>query len=127
MQISTVQTRPFQWGFAEYMYISRDVTVKNLHFKKDCHTSYHYHRNRKELLSIASGSFLIYTLDKTGERIQATKVVAGNTVLIYPREAHQIVALEDGIITETTEDYSEHDTVRIQLTKCVHDQRALVD
>lgn len=127
MQVTTVQTRAFQWGFAEYLYMSRDVTVKNLHFKKDQYTSYHYHKRRMELLTVAKGLFIIYTYDTRNEMIQETRVQPGNTIAIYPGVAHQIVALEDGIITETTEEYSEHDTVRLQLTKCTNGQMEFLD
>ena len=113
MQVTATQVRPFSWGFAEYLYMSSDVTVKNLHFKKGGYTSYHYHRRRMELLHVVSGIFKIYTLDQMKENVRESVVVPGNKIAIYPGEAHQIVAEEDGILTETSEEYSEYDTVRI--------------
>ncbi len=113
MQVSVTQSRPFSWGFADYYYISREVTVKNLHFKKGGFTSYHFHARRMEILHVATGKFVMYTLDQKGETMREITVVPGNTVSFYPGQAHQIVALEDGIIVETSEEYSEHDTKRL--------------
>ena len=124
MQVTVTQVRPFSWGFAEYLYMSSDVTVKNLHFKKGAYTSYHYHRRRMELLHVVSGVFKIYTLDQMKETLRESVVVPGNTVAIYPGEAHQIVAVEDGILTETSEEYSEYDTIRI-VTNAVINQLAI--
>lgn len=121
MQVSVTQCRHFSWGFAGYCYISREVTVKNLHFKKGGFTSYHYHARRMEILHVATGTFAIYTLDQNGKTMREIKVVPGNTVSIYPGQAHQIVALEDGMIVETSEEYSEHDTIRLVTTHIVKD------
>jgi quercetin dioxygenase-like cupin family protein len=113
MQVSVTQCRPFSWGFASYVYMSREVTVKNLHFKKGGYTSYHFHARRMEILHVATGKFVMYTLDQKGETMLDITVLPGNTVSFYPGQAHQIVALEDGIIVETSEEYSEHDTKRL--------------
>ena len=119
MQVNNVPSKEFSWGSVNYVYMSPYLTVKTLLFKKGGATSYHYHTKRQETLNVVSGTFKIITSEPTRDPNQKKRkeivVVPGNVITIYPGEPHQIVALEDGILVEMCEEYSEYDTVRITI------------
>lgn len=78
------------WGYYEDIFRSYTVVFKRLTIAPGQKTSYQYHDFRKEFWLVYSGSG-VYKQGKSRHEYGTFLLKPGVTVLIYPKETHQIV------------------------------------
>lgn len=101
---------------------TEEMVVKHLEFFARGITSFHKHKKRQETLFIASGSFRIRWLCPYAEEYQDLVVENTNiSITFQPNTLHQIEALTDGIIIETSRFYEEFDTDRVPTPRPSYD------
>ena len=101
------------WGYSYLIRAGQDVCVKELHFLVGGKTSLHTHAYRTEILHVTSGLFLIRVIDPTSRITYEATYGPSMKVTLYPGRAHQITALQEGILVEVSTNYSETDIIRL--------------
>ena len=114
MSIEAPPIKVHTWGQETRLEQREDIVVKHLDFFAFGITSLHKHKKRQETLFISSGSFRIRWLCPYTEEYQVLVVENQNISITFePNTLHQIEALTDGIIVETSRFYEEFDIERI--------------
>lgn len=95
------------WGYEKVLISTAKYLTKELFIKEDYQTSYHYHNDKDETLSIMRGSGYVEFEDK--------KEYFGknDTLRIKPKTPHTIVATESTVLQEVSTPHPS-DTVRIK-------------
>jgi mannose-6-phosphate isomerase-like protein (cupin superfamily) len=114
MSIEAAPIKVHAWGREIRLAEREDIVVKHLEFFARGITSLHKHAKRQETLFISSGSFRIrwlcpYMNDYTELIVENENI----SITFEPNTLHQVEALTDGIIVETSRFYEEFDTDRV--------------
>ncbi len=95
------------WG-REIWLVNNDLYCgKILVFKAGGKTSMHYHRIKDESMYLYSGKMLIKMEDET------VPLDVGDTIHILPFQHHQLIAIEDSELIETSTTHFDSDSVRL--------------
>jgi len=96
------------WGFEVHITNNSEYCLKYLVFFKGKKFSLHYHDLKKELWHCLRGKLQCFLVDKDLEEKHSFIINFGDKVEIDRKTIHQLVALENSIITEvSTPDYKE--------------------
>jgi len=98
---------PKGWGHELHIENNKDYCGKLLVFEKGKKFSMHYHVNKYETWYVQSGTFNFHWIDPQTAEVITDTLTKGDIVTIYQGIAHQLEALTDAIIFET----STHDAV----------------
>ena len=114
MSIEAPPTKVHTWGREIRIKQTEEMVVKHLEFFARGITSLHKHQKRQETLFISSGLFRIrWFCPYTDEYQDLLNETANISITFEPNTLHQIEALTDGIIIETSRFYDEFDTDRV--------------
>jgi quercetin dioxygenase-like cupin family protein len=114
MSIEAPPTKIHMWGRETLLKKTENMVVKHLEFSARGITSLHKHGKHQETLFISSGSFRIKWLCPYTEQYQDLVVENNNISITFePNILHQIEALTDGIIIETSHFYEDFVTERV--------------
>jgi tellurite resistance-related uncharacterized protein len=114
MSIEAPHIKVHTWGREIRIQTTEHIVVKHLDFFARGITSLHKHKKRKEILFISSGSFRFRWLCPYTNEYQEHIVDNHNIIFTFePDTLHQVEALTDGIIIETSHFYDEFDTDRV--------------
>lgn len=102
------------WGYELWIHNNEDYCAKILHFNKGAKFSMHFHVIKQETWYVQSGMFkLILINTDTAEKVE--KTIVGGDIVEIPRGApHQLIALEEGDIFETSTQHFEYDSYRVE-------------
>lgn len=100
------------WGHETILHNSEKYCAKLLVFNKDGEGSMHYHLLKQETWYVSKGSFMYRWIDPSGD-IHSSMLKVGQTVTLLPGQPHQLRALEDSEIFETSTQHFDNDTYRV--------------
>ena len=102
------------WGHEVILHNRADYCAKLLRFNKGGKASLHYHLQKNESFYVSKGTFqLIYYDTDTAERL--TKIIPrGSIIEIEKGSPHQLIALEDSEIFESSTMHYDYDSYRIE-------------
>lgn len=110
------------WGWEKWICNSDLYCGKILFIEKDNNCSFHFHALKDEVLYLHSGRMLFnYAEDKT-QVINQIEMTSGNAFHVQPGFIHQMVALEDCVIIETSTQHFDSDSYRITQIKVEKDK-----
>lgn len=101
------------WGYELHIENNIDYCGKLLVFNKGKKFSMHYHIEKYETWFIQKGKLLFRWMDPQNANIIENILEEGNIVTIYQGIAHQLEALEDSIIFETSTQDKVEDSYRV--------------
>lgn len=102
------------WG-TELTYVNNESYCgKVLHFTKNGRTSMHFHFHKIETLYVYKGEFIIRTIDTSNGSKRETYLTFGQSIDIPRVCIHQIEAMMDGDILETSTHENENDKYRVE-------------
>jgi mannose-6-phosphate isomerase-like protein (cupin superfamily) len=102
------------WGYELWIHNKEDYCAKILHFNKDAKFSMHFHVIKEETWYVSRGYFKLIMIDTdTAEKISQYLTV-GDIVEIPRGAPHQLIALEEGDIFETSTQHFEDDSYRVE-------------
>ena len=102
------------WGYELWIHNEEDYCAKILHFNKGAKFSMHYHIIKEETWYVASGKFKLITID-TDSAEDHERIINVGDIIEIPRGApHQLIALEEGDIFETSTEHFEDDSYRVR-------------
>ena len=102
------------WGHELHIENNKDYCAKLLVFKEGKKFSMHYHLDKYETWYVREGKFKFTWIDpKDAERVEET-LETGDVVTIHKGLAHQLEALKDGVIFETSTHDKVEDSYRVE-------------
>lgn len=104
---------PKDWGYEIWIENLPEYCGKSLVFKKGGATSLHFHMNKKETMYLVEGSISIKLVDPISTEKYEVVLEQGDSLLIPPGQAHQIVALEASVLHEFSTHHEDSDSYRI--------------
>jgi len=104
---------PKGWGHEVIIINSEKYCSKLLVFKEGCKFSMHYHMIKEETWYVLFGEFLFTWIDTEQGIKHTTKLEVGEVVTIPIGMPHQLEALTDATIVETSTQHFDHDSYRI--------------
>ena len=102
------------WGYELHIENNQDYCAKLLVFNKGKKFSMHYHVEKYETWYIQKGKFKFTWMDPDNADRIVNKLNEGDVVTIYQGIAHQLEALEDSIIFETSTHDKINDSYRVE-------------
>lgn len=102
-----------RWGWEDWIYNGK-YCGKVLFIKSGKQTSFHYHKEKDEVIYVQSG--MIDLIHSSGDdEIKAKKHLlnAGDAFRIKPGMRHRIVAVTDAYLFETSTHHEDSDSYRI--------------
>lgn len=88
------------WGYEEWMSLTKDYCFKKIFIKKGHRTSLQYHKEKEETNYISSGKALV-TLH-VGVASKTLTLGEGEFIHLKPGDIHRFEALEDLILLEAS-------------------------
>ena len=101
------------WGYELWIHNEEDYCAKILHFNKGAKFSMHYHIIKEETWYVQSGLFVLNIIDTDTAQISSHNLHVGDIVEIPRGAPHQLVAIEEGDIFETSTQHFEEDSYRV--------------
>ena len=102
------------WGYELHIENNEDYCGKLLVFNKGSKFSMHYHIEKYETWYIQSGELKFKWIDPKTAEVVEQLLGPEDVVTIYQGIAHQLVALSDSIIFETSTQDKVEDSYRVQ-------------
>ena len=102
------------WGYELWIHNDEDYCAKILHFNKNASFSMHYHVIKEETWYVASGKFRLIIIDTDLAEDHEQILNVGDIVEIPRGAPHQLIALEEGEIFETSTQHFEDDSYRVR-------------
>ena len=104
---------PKGWGH-EIIFENNELYCgKLLVFKKGCKFSMHYHMIKDEAWYVQEGRFIYRWIDTTLGIIHEQELREGDSVRQKPGQPHQLEAITDGIIFESSTTHNDEDSYRV--------------
>jgi quercetin dioxygenase-like cupin family protein len=101
------------WGFERWLW-NESYCGKILSFNKGKKCSYHFHPLKDEVLTLFSGLIIMkYSYDKDLSKAEEVVLKAGMAFHVPPNMCHQMIALEDSVIFETSTHHEDSDSIRV--------------
>ena len=104
---------PKGWGKELIIDNNELYCAKLLIFNKGCKGSLHFHLNKTETFYVQKGSFNFSYNNTVNGEICETILVEGYIVKLLPGQTHQLEALVDSIIFETSTHHEDNDSYRV--------------
>ena len=101
------------WGYELHIENNHDYCAKLLVFEKGKKFSMHYHINKYETWYIQKGKLIFKWVDPDTADIINEELKSGDVVTIYQGIAHQLEAIEDSIIFESSTHDETEDSYRV--------------
>lgn len=95
------------WGKEEWI-VNKDYCGKLISIRKNCHSSFHYHKKKNETFYVIDGKLLV-SLNKGIEKI----LDKGEVIDIHEGTLHRLEALEDTKIIEFSTHHEDSDSYRV--------------
>lgn len=105
------------WGWEKWICNSNLYCGKILFIEKDKFCSFHSHILKDEVLYLSSGKMLFNYAEGESEGIKQIEMNNGDAYHIQPGLIHQMVALEDCTIIETSTQHFDSDSYRVTKKK----------
>ncbi len=102
------------WGHELHLENNEDYCAKLLVFHRGKKFSMHYHLDKYETWYIRDGEFKFTWIDPSDASRVVEKLKTGDVVTIYQGIAHQLEALTDGVIFETSTHDKVEDSYRVE-------------
>ncbi|RTK93306.1 MAG: cupin domain-containing protein [Neisseriaceae bacterium] len=101
------------WGYERWIW-NESYCGKILYFNKNKKCSWHIHPLKDEVLMCFSGSIVMkYSYEEDLSKAEEVVLTAGMAFHVPPGLYHQMIALEDSFIFETSTHHEESDSIRI--------------
>lgn len=101
------------WGWERWICNNELYCGKILFIEKGKHCSFHYHKLKSEVLFLESGKMLFNYSAGNFDLIKQIEMNSGDAYHVEPGFIHQMVALEDCTIIETSTQHFDSDSYRI--------------
>ena len=102
------------WGCEYWIVNNSDYCSKILHFEKNKRLSWHFHKVKTETFYVLSGRLLLRVGQSDDIReAQEVELKEHDTYTIHREIRHQLIALEDSKVIETSTQHFEEDSYRI--------------
>jgi quercetin dioxygenase-like cupin family protein len=101
------------WGYEVIIHNSEKYCAKLLVFKKGGKGSMHYHLLKQETWYVNRGTFLYKWIDGATGDVHEKHLYTSDVITLHPGQAHQLEALEDSEIFETSTQHFDNDSYRI--------------
>lgn len=101
------------WGWERWICNNELYCGKILFIEKDKFCSFHYHKLKSEVLFLESGKMLFNYSYGSFDLINQIEMNSGDAYHVEPGFIHQMVALEDCTIIETSTQHFNSDSYRI--------------
>lgn len=102
-----------KWGWEDWIYNGK-YCGKILFIKAGKKTSFHYHKEKDEVIYVQSGMIdLIHNSDDDEMKSKKTLLNTNDAFRIKPQLRHRIIAVTDCYIFETSTHHDEKDIIRI--------------
>lgn len=102
------------WGYELHIHNDDGYCSKILHFNKDAMFSMHFHMMKHETWYVASGKFVLKTINTDNAETVVSNLVQGDVVVVPMGLPHQLWALEEGDIFEASTPDHVIDSYRVQ-------------
>ena len=102
------------WGYEVHIENNQDYCAKLLVFTKGKKFSMHYHVEKYETWYVQKGKLKFTWMDPDNADRIVDELNEGDVVTIYQGIAHQLEALEDSIIFETSTHDKANDSYRVE-------------
>lgn len=104
---------PKIWGHELIIDNNELYCAKLLIFNKGSKGSLHFHIKKTETFYVQKGKFQFsYNNTETGE-MEQTELNVGDVVKLLPGQTHQLLALEESVIFETSTQHFDNDSYRV--------------
>jgi quercetin dioxygenase-like cupin family protein len=101
------------WGYEDWLY-NGDYCGKILFIKKGKKCSWHYHPIKDEVIHCQEGSIeMIYGDSDDISVAQKVIMTKGDSFRVQPGLRHQMIALEDATLFETSTHHEDSDSIRV--------------
>jgi quercetin dioxygenase-like cupin family protein len=104
---------PKGWGSEVHIANNEEYCGKLLVFEKGKEFSMHYHVDKYETWYVQKGRFMFIWINPENADVNREELKEGDVVTIYQGIAHQLKALEDSIIFETSTHDNINDSYRV--------------
>ncbi len=113
-EIRRPERHPKGWGHEDWIVNSPNYCSKILHFEKGKKLSWHYHKIKVETFYVISGK-LILRVGETDDINQSKEIELNekDSYTINRRIRHQLIALNESEVLETSTQHFEEDSYRI--------------
>ena len=101
------------WGFELHIENNEDYCGKLLVFKEGSKFSMHYHVEKYETWFVQEGKFIFRWINPATAETVEDILNRGDIVTIYQGISHQLEALEDSVIFETSTQDKTEDSFRV--------------
>lgn len=101
------------WGHELWIHNSDKYCGKLLVFKAGKKFSMHFHKLKQESWFVSKGSFQYNWVDWGTGTLHTDYLKEGDHLTIMPYHAHQLEALEDGVIFEVSTEHFDEDSYRL--------------
>ncbi len=101
------------WGYELIFHNDDEFCGKILHFNKGGELSMHYHINKRECWYLLKGFMIFRFIDPKTAEIKENMFHQGQTLTINRGTAHQLIALEESDIIETSTPDDPEDSYRV--------------
>ena len=106
------------WGSEFWIVNNEKYCSKILHFEKGKRLSMHFHKMKDESWYLLKGKLMFYWIDTTVGKVVSQTFDKGQAVRIPPGLPHQLLALEDSDVIETSTQHFDSDSYRIYRGSC---------
>jgi Uncharacterized conserved protein, contains double-stranded beta-helix domain len=113
-EIRRPERHPKGWGYEDWIVNNSNYCSKILHFENGKKLSWHYHKVKVETFFVLSGKLIlrIGESDDIGHS-EEIELNEGDTYTIDREIRHQLIALKDSQVLETSTQHFEEDSYRI--------------
>lgn len=101
------------WGYELWIHNGEDYCGKVLHFHEGAEFSMHYHVIKDETWYVASGQFLMKSIDPDTAEKYGQVLKVGDVVEVKKGIPHQLYCVEEGDIFEVSTQHFDEDSYRI--------------
>lgn len=102
------------WGYELWIHNDEKYCAKILHFNQGAKFSMHFHLKKHETWFVSKGRFILITIDPTTANKFEYTLNWGCVVTIPQGQPHQLIALEESEIFETSTQHFEEDSYRVE-------------
>ena len=102
------------WGYEDWIVNDSRYCSKILHFEKGKRLSWHFHKIKTETFYVLCGRLILRVGQSDDiEEAQEVELKKNDTYTIHQEIRHQLIALEDSKVIETSTQHFEEDSYRI--------------
>jgi len=104
---------PKGWGYEDWLY-NGVYCGKILFIKRSKRCSWHYHPIKDEVIHCQTGKIeMLFGEDDDINKATKITMRAGDAFRVKPNVRHQMIALEDSVLFETSTHHEDSDSIRV--------------